>query len=216
MADWVQRSLALIALTILVPVMVAVGIGVRLSSPGPILFGAIRVGRDGRVFKAWKYRTMLAGDALGPAISIAADPRVTRFGSRLRRYRLDELPQLWNVVRGDMRLVGPRPEDPKFVDIGSERQRLVLTTVPGITGLAQLAFADEARLLDGSDPEETYRSVILPRKLAVDEAYVRHRSASLDLRIMLTTLGVIAGRGAPFATIDRLVGTKAWRLPEEK
>jgi lipopolysaccharide/colanic/teichoic acid biosynthesis glycosyltransferase len=212
-ADWVQRSLALVALTILVPVMVAVGIGVRLSSPGPILFGAVRVGRDGRVFKAWKYRTMVAGDALGPAISVAADPRVTRFGSRLRRYRLDELPQLWNVVRGDMRLVGPRPEDPKFVDIGSERQRLVLTTVPGITGLAQLAFADEARLLDGADPEAIYRTIILPRKLAVDTAYVRHRSAALDIRIILGTVQVLLGRQPPTGTIDRLVGSEEWRLP---
>jgi lipopolysaccharide/colanic/teichoic acid biosynthesis glycosyltransferase len=213
-ADWIQRSLALAALVLLSPVIAAVAVAVRLGSHGPVLFGAHRVGRDGQLFTAWKYRTMAwrPGD-VGPAVSVASDPRVTRVGARLRRYRLDELPQLWNVVRGEMRLVGPRPEDPRFVDRTDARQRAVLAVAPGITGLAQLAFADEARLLGGANPEAIYRSIILPRKLAVDEAYVHHRSAALDIRIILGTVLVIVGRQAPTGAIDRLVGSAEWRLP---
>jgi lipopolysaccharide/colanic/teichoic acid biosynthesis glycosyltransferase len=212
--DWLQRALAATALFLLSPVLALIAVMVRLSSPGPILFGATRVGRNGRPFTAWKYRTMAwRPHERGPAISVAADPRVTRTGAGLRRLRLDELPQLWNIVRGEMRLVGPRPEDPRFVDPADPRQRAILVEAPGITGLAQLAFAHEGRLLDPNDPEGSYRTIIQPRKLLVDEAYVRHRSTILDLRIILGTLRVVLGRAAPTRSIDRLVGSGDWRLP---
>jgi lipopolysaccharide/colanic/teichoic acid biosynthesis glycosyltransferase len=151
---------------------------------------------------------------VGPAISRADDPRVTRIGGVLRRSRLDELPQLWNVLRAEMRLVGPRPEDPRFVDLSDPRQRLVLSARPGIAGLAQLGFADEARVLGPADPERDYRTIVQPRKLLVDTAYVRHRSTRLDLRILLTTALVVLGRPTPLGMVDRLVGGDGWRLPE--
>lgn len=130
----------------------------------------------------------------GPAVSVAADPRVTQLGRILRRYRLDELPQLWNVVRGEMRLVGPRPEDPRFVDLSDPLHRLVFTSTPGITGLAQLVYMDEAQLLVASDPEQQYRDEILPRKLRLDAAYLRKRSLGLDLWILAQTVRAALGR----------------------
>jgi lipopolysaccharide/colanic/teichoic acid biosynthesis glycosyltransferase len=214
MPDRLQRILAAVALVLLSPAMAVVAVAVRLGSPGPILFGATRLGRGGRPFTAWKYRTMVwRPHEEGSPLSLSADPRVTRVGSGLRRTRLDELPQLWNVVRGEMRLVGPRPEDPRFVDLADTRQATVLAAPPGITGLAQLVFADEARLLDPDDPEATYRTIIQPRKLLVDSAYLRNRSTVLDLRIVLATLLVVAGRKPPADQVDRLVGSSDWRVP---
>jgi lipopolysaccharide/colanic/teichoic acid biosynthesis glycosyltransferase len=213
--DWVQRLVAAIALVLLSPVLATIAGVVWLDSRGPVLFGATRVGRWGRTFTAWKIRTMSwQPNGEGLPISVAGDPRVTHFGSFLRRARLDELPQLWNVVRGDMRFVGPRPEDPRFVDQEDIRQRTVLAERPGITGLAQLAFADEARFLGLDDPEGTYRSVIQPRKLLVDLAYIQHRSTAVDLWIIAATVRVIFGRGTPAGKIDRLVRNADWRLPE--
>jgi lipopolysaccharide/colanic/teichoic acid biosynthesis glycosyltransferase len=214
MPDPLQRAIALGALVALAPVLLLIAAAIRLDSPGPVLYRAERCGRGGAPFAALKFRTMTwRPDASGPAISGPADARVTRLGRSLRRARLDELPQLWNVIRSEMRLIGPRPEDPRFVDLADPLQREALSVRPGITGLAQLAFADEARVLGRTDPEQAYRTVVQPRKLRVDAAYVRRRSVRLDLWILASTGLVVLGRPAPLGEIDRLVGGDAWRLP---
>jgi len=183
-------AVAVPLLVILSPVLVALAAAVRLTSRGPAFHRATRVGRDGRPFTMLKLRTMRAGP--GAAITTRDDPRVTALGRALRRARLDELPQLFNVVRGEMSLVGPRPEDPRFVALYSEEQRAVLALRPGITGAAQLVFRDEAALLDPADPDGSYIRAVLPRKLAIDLEYARGRSLAGDLRIMGMTL-----RGQP-------------------
>jgi lipopolysaccharide/colanic/teichoic acid biosynthesis glycosyltransferase len=179
---------ALIAAT---PVLLGVAISMRLSSdPGPVLYRARRVGEGGTIISVLKVRTMVV-DAGGSNLTTAADPRVTRLGRLLRRYRIDELPQLINVVRGEMSLVGPRPEDPIFVDMRDPLHRRVFSARPGITGLAQLAFHDEASLLTGPAAEQRYREEILPAKLAFDVAYLDRRTTLLDLKILLRTVRVV-------------------------
>ncbi|TMB77195.1 MAG: sugar transferase [Chloroflexi bacterium] len=186
-------AVAVPLLVILSPVLVALAAAVRLTSRGPAFHRATRVGRDGRPFTMLKLRTMRAGP--GAAITTRDDPRMTTLGRALRRARLDELPQLFNVVRGEMSIVGPRPEDPRFVALYSEEQRAVLALRPGITGAAQLVFRDEAALLDPADPEGSYVRAVLPRKLAIDLEYARGRSLAGDLRIMGMTLRGLPKRG---------------------
>jgi lipopolysaccharide/colanic/teichoic acid biosynthesis glycosyltransferase len=182
-------TIAGLALVLALPVCVAVGIAIRLDSPGPVLHRAVRVGLAGRSFTLYKFRTMVDGAAaLGPGITAAGDPRVTRVGRFLRRTKLDELPQLWNVLRGDMRLVGPRPEDPRFVALYEPDQLLVLSVSPGITGPSQLAFIDEEHVLAEADAEAVYIRDILPRKLALDLEYARCHTLRQDLRILAQTL----------------------------
>lgn len=182
------------ALLVAAPVLAAIAVAMRLTGDGgPFLHRARRVGPGGRPIDVLKVRTM-AVDAGGPALTGPDDPRVTRLGRVLRRYRLDELPQLVNVIRGEMSLVGPRPEDPVFVDLADPLHRRVFTARPGITGLAQLAFHDEASLLGGPDAERRYREEILPAKLRLDAEYLDTRSTLLDLRILVRTAGVVLGR----------------------
>ena len=179
---------ALIAAT---PVLLGVAMYMRLSSdPGPVLYRARRLGEGGTIISVLKVRTMVV-DAGGSNLTTAADPRVTRLGRLLRRYRIDELPQLINVVRGEMSLVGPRPEDPIFVDMRDPLHLRVFSARPGITGLAQLEFHDEASLLTGPGAEQRYREEILPAKLAFDVAYLDHRTTLLDLQILLRTVRVV-------------------------
>ena len=179
---------ALIAAT---PVLLGVAMYMRLSSnPGPVLYRARRMGEGGTIISVLKVRTMVV-DAGGSNLTTAADPRVTRLGRLLRRYRIDELPQLINVVRGEMSLVGPRPEDPIFVDMRDPLHLRVFSARPGITGLAQLEFHDEASLLTGPGAEQRYREEILPAKLAFDVAYLDHRTTLLDLQILLRTVRVV-------------------------
>jgi lipopolysaccharide/colanic/teichoic acid biosynthesis glycosyltransferase len=170
------------------PIFVAVGLAMRLRGDrGSFLFRARRVGEGGRPITVLKIRTMREG-APGTGITGEADPRITPLGRFLRRYRIDELPQLINVVRGDMSLVGPRPEDPRFVDWSDPIHRRVFCAKPGITGLAQLEFHDEARLLGGTDVEERYRREVLPAKLQLDLRYLDQRSTLLDLKILARTV----------------------------
>ncbi len=182
-------AIALPLLILLSPVIVVLASAVRLTSGGPALYRATRVGQGGRTFDMFKLRTMRTTG--GPAITSADDPRITPLGRLLRSTRVDELPQLWNVVRGDMSLVGPRPEDPRFVAYYSDAQRAVLSVRPGLAGLAQLAFHHEARLLDPADPAGSYVSRVLPRKLEMDLEYVRRNSLAGDLAILWRTLVVL-------------------------
>ena len=180
-----------VALALATPLMVGVALAMRLSGDrGPFLFRARRVGEGAAIIKVLKIRTMTHG-SIGPSLTTSGDPRVTPLGRLLRRYRIDELPQLVNVVRGEMSLVGPRPEDPGFVDLSDPLHRRVFAARPGITGLAQLSFHDEADQLAGQDAERHYREVILPAKLRLDAEYLDRQTTLLDLRILLRTVRTV-------------------------
>ena len=183
-------STSAIGLLVLLPLLLAIAIGIKLTSRGRVLFRQTRVGRHGRRFNILKFRSMYSGDANGSAITVAGDRRVTPFGKFLRRSKLDELPQLWNVFRGEMSLVGPRPEVPAYVAHYTPEQRVVLSVRPGITDPSSLAYRHEETALDAaSDPECFYRTHILPDKLARSSAYLQSVTFSSDLRIILQTLG---------------------------
>jgi lipopolysaccharide/colanic/teichoic acid biosynthesis glycosyltransferase len=196
MPDPLQRVAGLVLAVVTGPLLIALGLAVRLETPGPAIYRASRMGRGGRPFECLKLRTMRANRSeAGPGVTTGRDARVTRVGGLLRRFRLDELPQLWNVAGGQMRLVGPRPEDPRYVDLSRPLHREVFTAPPGIAGLTQLVYAGEGRFLDDTaDPDGYYRDKILPRKLALDAAYLRNRSARLDLWILAQTPRALLGR----------------------
>jgi lipopolysaccharide/colanic/teichoic acid biosynthesis glycosyltransferase len=181
-------TVGLLALALATPVLAGVAMAMRLSGDrGPFLYRARRVGEGATIITVLKVRTMTEG-ASGSNLTMSGDPRVTRLGRVLRRYRIDELPQLINVVRGEMSLVGPRPEDPAFMDPSNPLHRRVFSAKPGITGLAQLQFSNEAELLGGPDAELRYRELILPQKLKLDADYLDRRTLLLDLQILLRTL----------------------------
>ncbi len=187
-------TLSAIGLVLLAPVFLAIAVWIRLDSPGPVLFRQERVGRHGRPFFIRKFRTMQAdAPARGPQITVGADPRITRSGRWLRHSKLDELPQLWNVLLGDMSLVGPRPEVPKYVAMyPDDVRRAVLSVRPGITDLASLEYRDEsAQLAQAADPERVYVEQIMPAKLALSIRYVREASLIGDLRLLLATVAVL-------------------------
>lgn len=194
MPDAIQRTLALLAFVVTLPLLAALAVAVRVESPGSSFYAATRVGESGRPFTCLKIRTMFTKQAPGQHLTRAGDPRITRVGRLLRRTHLDELPQLWNIARGEMRLVGPRPEDPHFVDFDVPLHRLVFSARPGITGLTQLLNAEEELRRVHDDPERVYREVVLPRKLELDAIYLRHRSTRLDLWILTQTPRAVMGR----------------------
>lgn len=179
------------ALTASAPILLGIAVVMRGSGDrGPFFHRARRVGEGAKVITVFKIRTMDAGTS-GPNLTAHDDPRVTRIGRMLRRRRIDELPQLLNVVRGDMSLVGPRPENPLFVDLADPLHRRVFMSKPGMTGASQLKYRDEALLLAGPDPETYYREVILPDKLRLDADYLEHRSLWLDLQILAKTVAAV-------------------------
>lgn len=182
-------TLAAMILVILSPVMAAVACTLRLSEPGPIIYRGLRVGRDGRLFDILKFRTMSPNAGAGHEITVKDDPRVTQLGRLLRVTKLDELPQLINVLRGEMSLVGPRPESPHYVAHYTAEQRAVLSVRPGITGPSQVLFCHEERILGGPNPEWYYLTVVMPAKLAIDLAYVRKHSLWRDLKLLASTCG---------------------------
>ena len=176
-------------LLVLAPLFLMVSVLIKLDSPGAVLYRSTRVGRDGRPFTLYKFRSMVAGAALcGPAITADQDTRVTRIGRMLRRTKIDELPQLVNVLLGDMSLVGPRPEDPRYVALYSPEQRAVLAARPGITSPASLRYRSEEGLLTGEDWEDLYVRRILPAKLAIDLDYLRRRTVWSDFGVILATV----------------------------
>lgn len=185
-----------LALVLLSPVLAVVALAVLLLSGRPVLYRQVRVGRDGRPFTLWKFRTMSTGPG-GACLTVGSDARVTRVGAALRRRRLDELPQLWNVLRGDMALVGARPELPDLVRRDLPDQAEVLRHRPGVTDPASLAFRDEAELLAAQeDPVGYYREVVLPAKLAISADYLRHRSLRTDTGVLARTLLCLLAPGA--------------------
>lgn len=187
--DLVGSLLALIALS---PVLLIAAILIKLDSPGPVLYMAERIGKGGRSFKMVKFRTMIADAArLGPGITYKADPRITRVGRFLRRTHIDEWPQFFNILRGDMSFVGPRPEAPTYVERYTPQQREVLKARPGMTGLAQVLYMQtEAAMLDATTLDEVYLNEILPKKLELDLQYIQNQSFLLDLKLLIQTLFV--------------------------
>ena len=193
----VKRGLDLLVAGLLLlavlPIAVAVAIAIKLDSPGPVFYRARRVGHRGRPMDMLKFRKM-RHDASGPALTADDDGRFTRVGAWLAKSKLDELPQLWNVLRGDMSLIGPRPEDPTFVALHPAEFLDVLRMRPGMTGLSQIAFAEESRILDDDDPTGHYITRILPQKLAMDRLYSTKYQLRTDLSILTWTLVAVCLR----------------------
>lgn len=184
---------AAIGLTLLAPLFLGISIAIRLDSPGPVFYVATRVGRRGQPFRMYKFRTMVPNaEAIGGSSTADDDPRVTRLGQWLRRRKIDELPQLFNVFGGSMSLVGPRPQVQWAVDRYSPEERRVLSVRPGITDPASLRFPDEGAILLGStDPDRDYFEKIHPEKMRLSLAYIDQRSFRTDIRIILQTLARI-------------------------
>ena len=186
--DLVAAGLCLVLLS---PVLLAIALWIRFDSPGPALYRQERVGRFGRRFRIHKFRTMSHGGSTGAMqITVGADPRITRAGKALRRSKLDELPQLWDVLVGDMSLVGPRPEVPKYVALYPDALRdKVLSVRPGITDRASIEYREENELLARSaDPERTYIEVVMPAKLRYAAEYVDRRSMWSDICLIGATV----------------------------
>ena len=179
-----------IGLLCLAPVFVVMAIWIKLDSRGPVFYRQTRVGRYGRDFRIFKFRSMRVGSDKGRQITVGErDPRITRFGYFIRRYKIDELPQLINVFLGDMAIVGPRPEVRKYVDLYSEEQRKVFQVRPGITDLASIKYRNENELLSQvDDPDTYYIDVIMPDKLTINLEYIRHQSFMGDIKIIFNTL----------------------------
>lgn len=170
------------------PLYLLLGLVIKLDSRGPILYKQLRVGRDKRLFTIYKFRTMVpTAESNGLQVTRTGDARITRVGRWLRALKLDELPQLWNVLKGDMSLVGPRPEVPKYVEHYSDREQMVLSVRPGLTDLASIYYRDESSLLPASDTEEFYVNHILHEKLKLNLFYINNRSGWLDVKIVLCT-----------------------------
>ena len=208
LSDVLLCSLGLVALA---PVFLLAAALVRLSSPGPVFYRARRAGYRGAPFDVLKFRTMhLGADAQG-AITGKNDPRVFAAGRLLRLFKIDELPQLWNVIRGEMSVVGPRPEDVEIVEeCYTAEQRRVLELAPGLTGLPQVRFFPEFPQPDASevDPERYYREVILPMRLRLDLEYAETRTFWMDARLILATIWLIAVKSW-VARLGRPVTAKA-------
>ena len=185
--DVVASSSGLVAFG---PLMVGVSALIKLTSDGPVLFRQERMGRGFRPFKIMKFRTMVTdAERRGMQITAGRDPRITPVGHVLRKTKIDELPQLINVLRGDMSFVGPRPEVPKYVDMFREDYEELLKVRPGITDLASLKYRNESELLGASDdPEQTYTQQILPDKIALAREYIEQSSLLFDLHLIVRTL----------------------------
>lgn len=189
--------IAVLALLSLAPVLLLVAIWVKLDSAGPVLFRHRRVGLHGQLFDVLKFRTMRSlDDSQGPQVTVAGDARITRSGRWLRSTKLDEVPQLVNVLFGEMSLVGPRPEVEKYVRLyPPEARDVILSVRPGITSVAAIEFRDEELLLAKSrDPQAFYVDVILPRKVELYLVYVRERSLRVDLKILWSTVMALIRR----------------------
>jgi lipopolysaccharide/colanic/teichoic acid biosynthesis glycosyltransferase len=178
------------ALVLLSPLLAVIAAIVKLDSPGPVLFCQERIGRNFRPFVIYKFRTMVdAAERLGAPITYGSDPRISRVGRVLRQFKLDELPQLFNIVKGDMSLVGPRPEVRKYVQVYAREFAPVLQVRPGLTDLASLKYRDEAAILGRAEnPEQEYILRVLPDKLRLANEYVMRSSISFDLTLIVKTL----------------------------
>ena len=185
--------LSCLGLLLLSPLFVVVAVWIVIDNPGPIFYRQMRVGKDGKDFGLLKFRSMRIGADKESLITIGEhDSRITRAGYYIRKYKLDELPQLWNVLIGDMSLVGPRPEVRRYVDMYTDEQRQVLTVRPGITDYASIEYIDENRILaQAEDPDRTYIEEILPAKIALNMRYIKHQTLGEYMKIIFLTLAKI-------------------------
>ncbi len=199
---------AAVALVLLSPVLLIIAVVIKAALPGPVFYSGKRVGLHGKIFKMHKFRTMVVdAEELGGSCTFEGDPRVTRTGYWLRKFKLDELPQFLNVLLGEMSLVGPRPEVQEYVQMFTKEERAILRVRPGITDWASIWDRDEAQALAGSpDPERTYQEVIRPEKIRLQLEYVRRRSFLTDLAILVETLRVLVLR-PPAQTPVRTIGS---------
>ena len=183
-------------IVILLPFFIIIAVLVKLDSPGPVFYLQERVGKNGRIFKIYKFRTMINdADKIGPAITVGDDPRITRWGYVFRKHKLDELPQLINVLKGEMSLVGPRPEVPKYVDMYSKDQMAVLNLLPGITDPASIKYRTENELLAATraegvdvDPEWVYVNEIMPDKIKINLEYATKANILSDFVVIMKTI----------------------------
>lgn len=194
---WADIALSIIGLVVLAPLLAALAVLVLLDSPGPVFYRGVRVGWFGRPFRMFKFRSMVVGaDRKGGPSTMDNDPRITYVGKLMRRYKLDELPQLINILKGEMSLVGPRPEVQMYVDMYTDEERAILDVRPGITDWASIANPDEGAVLAGSeDPEAAYMERIWPGKMQLRLEYARNRSLWVDLKILLLTVAALTQRG---------------------
>jgi len=192
----VDFLVCVVGLVFLIPFFMLIGIMVKSDSPGPVFYLQERVGRNRKLFKLFKFRTMHVHADKLTAITVGArDPRITRVGIYLRKYKVDELPQLINVLKGEMSLVGPRPELEKFVKLYDEQQLMVLDVKPGITDYASIQFRNENELLEGkADPVGFYIREIMPVKLKLNLTYIREQSIWVDLKVIFRTVFLIFKR----------------------
>lgn len=183
-------SISLLGIIILSPILLLVSIMIKIDSKGNILFLQKRVGRFGKEFNIYKFRTMVTdAEKLGKQITIGNDSRITKIGGFLRKFKIDELPQLFNVLKGDMSLVGPRPEVPKYVNLYTKEQKRVLDVRPGITDMASLRYKDENDLLGSVDnPEEFYINVIMKDKLKLNIEYIENSNIFFDIYLIIKTI----------------------------
>ena len=202
--DFAVASLALVLLS---PALLIIALFVKVTSPGPVFYRGKRAGRQGKIFEMYKFRTMVVdADRLGGSCTSEDDARVTRSGFWLRKFKLDELPQLVNVVVGDMSLVGPRPEVQEYVQLFTPEERAILSVRPGITDWASLWDRDEAQALAGHpDPERAYLELIRPEKIRLQLEYVRRRSFATDLAILFATLRILVFRGSAPSSVRTAV-----------
>lgn len=186
---------SLVGLVTLSPLFLLIAMLIKLDSEGPIFFKQERVGLRGRLFNIYKFRTMAANaEKIGGQITVGQDSRITRIGHSLRKFNLDELPQLINVFKGEVSLVGPRPELPKYVELYSEEQKRVLSVKPGMTDYASIKFNKENEILAKSfHPEDDYVKKIMPQKIILNLKYINDRSILLDFKLILRTLNEILG-----------------------
>jgi lipopolysaccharide/colanic/teichoic acid biosynthesis glycosyltransferase len=188
-------ALSLFGLALLLPVMAVLAVLIKLDSKGPVFYRGLRVGRGGKPFAMLKFRTMVVdAEKIGASSTAEDDPRITRMGRFLRRFKLDELPQLWNVLLGQMSFVGPRPQVQWAVDLYTREERALLDVRPGITDYASLRFRNEGEILKGStDPDKDYLEKIAPEKIRLGLEYVRRHSVLTDVKIILATVGALLG-----------------------
>jgi lipopolysaccharide/colanic/teichoic acid biosynthesis glycosyltransferase len=201
-------AVSVISLIIIIPFFVFFALSIRQEDAGPVFYRGERIGLSGKPFRIYKFRTMVVdAERLGGASTADDDPRITRIGKFLRKYKLDELPQLINVLRGDMSIVGPRPEVRHYADMYTEQEKSILTIRPGITDWASIWNADEGAVLAGAeDPERAYMELIRPKKLQLQMKYVRERSFWVDLKIIFLTLLAMAYPGS--RAVEELKETK--------
>ncbi len=184
-----------LGLLLLWPVFLVIALLIKIDDGGPVFYRQIRVGRGGKPFRIWKFRTMVVdADKIGGSLTVGRDPRITRTGYWLRKFKLDELPQLFNVLSGEMSLVGPRPEVPEYVARYTQDQKRVLELTPGITDPASIAYRNENEILASSDdPEAVYLSEIMPEKIRLNLQYAEKSTVWTDFLTILKTLLRLAG-----------------------